>query len=103
MTSCREAIKSWGFGCVTLSFAEDVYLVPTLAGNHTDTHGGYDIQYSRLRHYPPGAHSHGRLWDETAGLWSTASYLCDLGWVAKPLCIVIVLIWKTQVIIVRTS
>ena len=63
----------------------------------------YDIQYSRLRHYPPGAHSHGRLWDETAGLWSTASYLCDLGWVAKPLCIIIVLIWKTQVIIVRTS
>lgn len=74
----------------------------TLARNHMDTRRGYNIQYSRLRRCPPGAHSHGRLWDETAGLWSTDSYLCDLGWVAKPLCVITVLLWKTQAIIVLT-
>ena len=34
---------------------------------------------------------------------SATSYLCDLGWVAKPLCAVIVLTWKTQIMIVLTA
>ena len=103
MTPCREATKSWGFGCVTLSFTEHVYLVPNLARHHTDTLGRSDIQQNRLRPHPPGAHSHGRLWDEMAGLQPSTSYLCDLGPVAKPLCVITVLIWKMQTIIVLTS